>query len=120
MTPRRRTYHKHPCSQCGATVSTSSHSRHYVCASCRRAAGLCVAGKRSGGYTSLTVAPQQLPSFGTCERSRGGCGRKNQKLSNGRCEDCRFYGIPETDWILSAQGRHSRGGEFDFIKRRNR
>lgn len=101
MTPRKRHYHKWRCSQCGQLISTSSYSKHYVCSSCRRAIGLTVMGRSSLGYTALTVAPQQIAGFGRCEK----CKRGNQALSNGRCEDCRFYGIPENDWVLNERGR---------------
>lgn len=76
-------------------------------------AGLPVAGNSANGYTALSVAPQQVLSFGKCKT----CPQDNQELANGRCEDCRFYGIPENDWVLSEQGRKSPGGRYDHVKR---
>lgn len=98
------------CDKCGGKYWTSGTQRPYTCMSCRRAAGLL----STSHSTSLTIAPRQVLSVGTCDS----CHMHEQELSNGKCVMCRFYAMTDVDPELSERGRRSAGGEFDFVRGR--
>lgn len=56
------------------------------------------------------ITPRKLVlSTGQCRQ----CGRSGKALANGRCEDCRFYGIGDVDEKRSRAGKQG-GGAFRF------
>lgn len=110
---KRRYYHL-TCRRCGARIWTSSNKgKDFVCISCKRAAGLTANGRR-GRYSTLATSKQQIPSYGICSA----CHRIGQSLSNGRCEDCRFYDDADgVDPELSERGKRGRGkGTYDYTR----
>lgn len=113
-----RRFHKRACAnpQCRRVSWTSvSLDKDYICASCKRAAGETGTGKRGeGNYSSMAIVPKQDIVFGTCPC----CGRPNQRIVNGRCDDARFYGMNDIDPDLSARARRGRGGVNDWVRRK--
>lgn len=106
---RARKYHVLHCAKCGAKIWTSSaKGAGFICISCRRALGLAVCERAT--YTTLSTAPRQVLTIGTC----GKCQRRNQPLANGICECCRFYDISDIDPVRSACGRKGRGGRSGY------
>lgn len=112
MSKHRGHSHYQPCTRCGTYIKTTSYNPGFVCAPCRRAAGMAVHGRISGS-TPKAAPPMPVLSHGRCQS----CSRV-EPLANGRCEDCRFYGIAETDAELSARGRKAQGGVNDWVRRR--
>lgn len=114
---KRREHHKRACSLCERVSWTSVPlSKVYICASCKRAAGLTGTGRRGEGhYSTLAIHPVPVVSFGRCPS----CKRNGQKLINNRCECCNWYDDShDVDADLSARGRSAHGGVNDFVRRK--
>lgn len=112
----RREHHKRACSKCGHVSWTSVPlSKVYIDAACKRAAGLTGTGRRGEGhYSTLAIVQKQVITFGTCPC----CGRDNQRLINGKCDDFYWYDDShDVDADLSARGRSARGGVNDWVRR---
>lgn len=113
MTARR--FRKRACARCSRVSWTSVSKRHYICASCKRAAGLAGTGRHSEAkYSSMVVVPKPDITIGTCPC----CGRENQELLNGKCADYYWYDDRhDVDADLSARARRGKGGANDFVRK---